>query len=77
MKLIKNNITPTNIDKIMAYDCKTNEGWSKYISISYYINNEFEKHNNKISKDIEQLKVKLEKARKEETKKKYNNQIKD
>jgi len=74
---VKNNITPTNIDKTMAYDCKTNEGWSKYISISYYINNEFEKHNNKISKDIEQLKVKLEKARKEETKKKYNNQIKD
>ena len=74
---VKNNITPTNIDKTMAYDCKTNEGLSKYISISYYINNEFEKHNNKISKDIEQLKVKLEKARKEETKKKYNNQIKD
>lgn len=74
---VKNNITPTNIEKTMAYDCKTNEGWSKYISISYYINNEFEKHNNKISKDIEQLKVKLEKARKEETKKKYNNQIKD
>jgi hypothetical protein len=74
---VKDNITPTNIDKTMAYDCKTNEGWSKYISISYYINNEFEKHNNKISKDIEQLKVKLGKARKEETKKKYNNQIKD
>jgi len=74
---VKDNITPINIDKTMAYDCKTNEGWSKYISISYYINNEFEKHNNKISKDIEQLKVKLGKARKEETKKKYNNQIKD
>ena len=56
---VKNNITPTNIEKTMAYDCKTNEGWSKYISISYYINNEFEKQNNIQINDLMRIKDKF------------------
>ena len=74
---IKDKITPNNIEKSIAYDCKTKEGWSKYISISYYINNEFEKYNDSIYKEIETLQKKVEKARKDDTKKKYNDKIKE
>jgi hypothetical protein len=74
---IKDKITPSNIEKSIAYDCKTKEGWSKYISISYYINNEFEKYNDSIYKQIETLQKKVEKARKDDTKKKYNDKIKE
>lgn len=72
---IKDKIIPNNIDKSMAYDCKANP--YKYISISYYLNCEFEKHNDIIYKEIEQWKKKVAKARKDNTIKKYNDKIKE
>ena len=72
---IKDKITPSNIEKSMAYDCKANP--YKYVSISYYLNCEFEKYNDSIYKEIELWKKKVDKARKEDTKKKYNDKIKE
>jgi hypothetical protein len=72
---IKDKITPSNIEKTMAYDCKANP--YKYISVSYYINCQYETYNDSIYKEIEKLQKKVEKARKEETKNKYNNSIKE
>ena len=72
---IKDKIIPSNIEKTMAYDCKANP--YKYVSISYYINAQYESYNDSIYKEIEKLQSKKDKARKEETKKKYNDAIKE
>jgi len=72
---IKDKITPSNIEKSMAYDCKVNP--YKYISISYYINSQYELYNDTIYKEIGKLQSKLEKAIKEETKKEYNESVKE
>ena len=74
---VKDNLKVDNIEKSMAYDCKTKNGWNKYISLTYYINNEFEKYNDLIYKEIELLQKKADKAKKEETKNKYNDKIKE
>ena len=72
---IKDEITPKDIEKSMAYDCKANP--YKYISISYYINSKYEAYNNSIHKEIAKLQSKADKVKKEETKKKYNYSIKE
>ena len=74
---VKDNLKVDNIEKSMAYDCKTKNGWNKYISLTYYINNEFEKYNDLIYKEIELLQKKADKAKKEETKNKYSDKIKE
>ena len=72
---IKTRIIPSSIEKSIAYDCKANP--SKYIPISFFINTEYERCNELISKQIEQLQKKLDRAKKEDTKSKYSALIKE
>ena len=70
----KSKLLPNIFNKSIAYDCQTNP--FKYLKHTFYINNEFENHNNEIKKQIEVLQGKSSRARKQENKDKYNNEIK-
>ena len=71
----KSKILPETFNKSIAYDCQTNP--FKYLKYTFNINNEFENHNNEIKKQIVILQGKESRARKQEIKDKYNNEIKD
>jgi hypothetical protein len=71
----KENLLPVEFTNSIAYDCQVNP--FKYLKYTFYINNEFEKHNNDIKTQIEILQGKSSKAKKQENKDKYNNEIKE
>ena len=74
-EIYKSKLLPAIFDKSIAYDCQVNP--FKYLKYTFNINNEFENHNNEIKKQIEILQGKEKKARKQENKDKYNNEIKE
>ena len=74
-EIYKSKLLPATFDKSIAYDCQVNP--FKYLKYTFNINNEFENHNNEIKKQIEILQGKEKRARKQENKDKYNNEIKE
>ena len=74
-EIYKSKLLPATFDKSISYDCQVNP--FKYLKYTFNINNEFENHNNEIKKQIEILQGKEKRARKQENKDKYNNEIKE
>ena len=71
----KVNLLPDEFKKSISYDIQISP--FKYLKYTFYINTEFEKHNNELKTQIEILQGKSTRARKQENKEKYNNEIKE